>query len=248
MAQKCAAITTFKKMSAAAKRTSGATTGQAAKRARSSAMVPAKARGLKGSAKGKYQTVDAGVEMKNFDTAVSFTVDATGEVPATGQWSLIPQGTTGTTRIGRKVVVKSIHFRGILALNPASSATASDTVQLSIVLDTECPGAAASVTDVYTSTNLPIAVRNRFNQTRFQVLKTVIVDMEPAAGATTAYNNSVRHFDAYVKCNIPLEFSGATGAITEIGGNNIFVIAGTSGGTDDLVSCTATARLNFQDL
>jgi len=54
-------------------------------------------------------------ELKFFDTAVSFDFDSTLEVPATGQWALIPQGDTQSTRDGRLAVIKSIQFRGTVS-------------------------------------------------------------------------------------------------------------------------------------
>ena len=64
-------------------------------------------------------------EKKFFDTTVSFQVDTTAEVPATGQLNLIVQGDTESTRDGRVCHVKSIHFRGLAQFAPGAAATAS---------------------------------------------------------------------------------------------------------------------------
>lgn len=87
-------------------------------------------------------------ELKFFDTAVSFTPDSTLEVPATGQWCLIPQGDTESTRDGRIAVIRSFQFRGTL-VGPINTSPADAYVNLWVVLDTQANGAAATAADVF---------------------------------------------------------------------------------------------------
>lgn len=188
-----------------------------------------------------------GAEMKFFDTAISFLFDSTGEVPATGQLNLIPQGTQENQRIGRKCVLRSLQARLVCQFTPAAAATAATNCILYVVLDKQCNGAAAAVTDVFTSSSLLTAMHNLSNSQRFVILKKVKMLFEPKAGATTAYNNTVKAVEFYKKCNIPLEFSSTTGAITEIRSNNVFLLAGTDGGSDDTVTCVGTVRVRFSD-
>lgn len=186
-------------------------------------------------------------ELKFFDTALAWNFDSTGEVPATGQLALIPQGVTESTRIGRACVVKSIQIRGNFVFQPTTAASAATTVILLVVQDTQCNGAAAAVTDVLNSANMSTALINIDNSQRFKILKRITVSMNASAGVTTAYNNVVRHVDMYKKCYIPLDFSSTTGALTEIRSNNIFLLAGSDGASDDLVSFGGYARLRFSD-
>ena len=53
----------------------------------------------------------------------------------------------------------------------------------------------------------------------------------------------------YKRVNIDMEYdnSAATGAITTITSNNIFLLAGTAGSSDDLISVGGTCRLRFTD-
>jgi len=187
----------------------------------------------------------AGNELKFFDTALSFTTDATGEVPATGQLTLIPQGVTESTRVGRKCVIKSIQLRAILT--KAESAINVTTVYIYVVLDKQANGAAAAVTDVVTSSNLAVGLINMANSERFVILKRIVVKCVPGAGATTAFGNWSQAVDYYKKCNIPVEFSSTTGAITEIKSNNIFLLAGEDSQGDDAITCIGNARLRFSD-
>ncbi len=191
-------------------------------------------------------------ELKFFDTALSFQVDTSLEVPATGQLSLIPQGVTESERVGRKCVIKSIQIEGIAALTPAASATTAVLSYIWIVLDKQANGAVATASGaggVFTSTVAGSALRELSNQTRFRILKKIVIPNAPMAGVSAAFNSAVKSISCYLKCNIPLEFNAATGAITEIRSNNIFLLAGSAGSgvQDDLVTVTGNARLRFAD-
>jgi len=184
-------------------------------------------------------------ELKFFDTALAWDYDTQGEVPATGQLSLIPQGDTQSTRIGRKCTIKSIQIRGYNYFVPTTTATASALVNMYLVLDTQCNGAAADATDVFAgSYQITTAMLNLANSSRFRILKRWVVPFNSNAGASTAYNNVVKPLEFSMKCNIPLEFSGTTGALTEIRSNNIFLVAGAVL-QDDKVSFAGTCRLRF---
>jgi len=179
---------------------------------------------------------------------MSTTLDATGEVLSGGQLNLIPQGTAQSERVGRLVVVKSILFHGILTYAPGAAANAADGIFMYVVLDRQANKAVAAVADVFTSTDLSVALPNLDNERRFKILKRVFVPFNPGAGVTTAYNYTVRLLDYYVKCNIPLEFdnSATTGAIGTITSNNIFVIGG-SKNSDDLIGIQGTHRVRYTD-
>jgi len=189
------------------------------------------------------------VEFKNEDSAVSFNFDATGEVPATGQWIQgCVQGTGDSERIGNKITVKSIQFRGNILYSPATVATGT-IVDMYIVLDRQCNGAAAAVTDVFTSANLSVALRNTTNLSRFQILWHGQYVLQPQTNntAVTVVGAVVLPFSMYKKCNIPIKYDASAGAITDLTSNNIFLIAGSDGNSDDIVACVGTARLAFTD-
>lgn len=183
-------------------------------------------------------------ELKFFDTTNSFTFDVTGEVPATGQLALIPQGDTESTRDGRLAVIKSIQIRGSLIFNPGAQATAATSTFLYLILDTQANGAAAAATDVFTSADFWSNMINLNNSGRFRILKKWVHTFNPPAGATTAYNVQIKQLEYYKRCNIKMDWSSTTGAITEIRSNNIFLMAGAVN-SDDLVTFAGTTRLRF---
>jgi len=187
-----------------------------------------------------------GSELKFFDTTNSFTVDSTGEVPVTGQFCLIPQGVTESSRVGRKCVIKSIQGKWNLTYTPGAGASAATIIAISLVQDTQCNGAAAAITDVYTGNEISQAHRNLANSQRFKVLKKWTIPFVAQSGVTTAYNQVQKHIEFYKKLSVPLEFSSTTGAITELKTNNIFLLA-SAFSSDDLVSVAGTTRLRFSD-
>lgn len=187
----------------------------------------------------------AGEELKFFDTAHTFSFDSTPEVPAGGQLCLIPQGVTESTRVGRKCTVRSISMKGTLTYNPGTSTAGATTIWLTLVLDKQCNGAAATNGDVYVG-NPMNNFRNMANISRFTVLKRIIIDFNSTAGVSGAYSASQKTFGFTKKCNIPLEFSSTTGALTELKTNNLFLLANSYPG-DDLVTIAGVTRIRFSD-
>lgn len=190
-------------------------------------------------------------ELKFFDTDLTFAVDNTAEVPATGQLTLIPQGDTQSTRDGRAAYIKSIRVHGTVTAVPAAAANLASTAIVYVILDTQCNGAAATAsgdTGVVTSADLTVANMNLANGDRFKILKKFVWTFNSLAGVTTAYGNVQRHFDWYKKCNITINYDNAagTGAITTIRSNNIFLLAG-SAGSDDVINVAGSCRLRFTD-
>lgn len=192
---------------------------------------------------GRYN--GCGAEMKFFDTAISFACDNTAEVPATGQLCLIPQGDTSSTRDGRQATIRSIQLRLMGNFAPGAAATPFTIIKLFVILDKQCNGAAATQTDIFTSSAVNTAMFNLDNSDRFVILKQWTKVLNPLAGATTAYNAVTFAIEWYKKVNIPIIWNSTAGAITEIRSNNIFLYAGAYN-SDDTVTITGTCRLRFQ--
>lgn len=183
-------------------------------------------------------------EKKFFDTALSFAIDATGEVPATGQLALIPQGDTETTRDGRQCTIKSITIRGVFEYVPGAGSLGQHIVYMCLVQDTQTNGAAAAITDVFSSNNMSTNMHNLANSSRFIIIKRWEVQVRSNAGVATAYSGDAKQIKYHKRCNIPMEYSSTAGAITEIKSNNLFLVAGSYFG-DDLTTFNGTCRLRF---
>jgi len=188
-------------------------------------------------------------EKKFKDTALSFNFDSTSETASTagtGQLDLIAQGDTENTRDGRQCTIKSVQIKGTVLLAPLASASAAVVTTMMLIQDTQTNGTQATFSDIFTSTASNLALVNLSNSSRFRILKKWTHTFNPASGVSGAYNDSVRNIDYFKKCNIPLEFSSTTGAITELKSNHIFLAYGAAGsGSDDTVAFAGSARLRF---
>lgn len=207
---------------------------------------------------GRYNQPGGGSEIKFLDTAMSqagFASDTDLAIPGTGgQICLIPQGVTQSTRVGRCASVKSIQFRGVIALESTNGGSISlktdDVFYMILVLDKQANGAAAAATDVFTTATAKQRMINLANSSRFQVLKTITKRLtagnETDVGVTSQPADAQVPVEFYHRCNIPLEFSSTTGAITEIKSNNLFwFIAGATSGTWQQL--LGTTRIRFSD-
>lgn len=190
-----------------------------------------------------------GDEMKFFDTSNSFSIDATAEVPATGQLNLIPQGNTESQRIGRRCQLRSIQIRWEARYTPGASTTGIVQCYIYLIQDTQANGAAAAYTDVFQNVNIGYALRNMSNSDRFRILKKWILTFNATAGVQTAFASSIKAINYYRKLQIPLEFQTATtdGSISTIKTNNLFLIAGSSSLEDDIVTVNGTTRVRYTD-
>lgn len=185
-------------------------------------------------------------ELKFFDTALAFNFDLTGEVPATGQLALIPQGDTESTRDGRVAYIKSVQIRGNIIFNAVAGGqtVSSSAVYLYLVLDTQCNGAAAAITDVFTSNVMGSNMLNLNNSSRFRIIKKWEITLNSMAGVSTNWGVITKLVNFYKRCNIKMDWSSTTGAITEIRSNNLFLCAGALN-NDDIAVFDGTCRLRF---
>lgn len=187
-------------------------------------------------------------ELKFFDTTIAFTADATGEIPATGQLNLIPQGVGDNNRVGRMCTLSSLRMQLEVIFTPGAAATASTTLYLYLIQDKQNNGTAPAVTVPLTTATLRDALPNLENSHRFRIHKRWAIALDAKAGVSTAYNNATKMIDYYTKLAVPLEFdsSVSTGAITSIRSNNMFLVAGSSN-SDDTINVNGICRVRFSD-
>lgn len=189
-------------------------------------------------------------ELKFFDVDVNDgVVSNTGTV--FDSVCKIAQGVTEVQRVGRKCTLKTIQFRWrviLPALDNVPAPLPADAVRFIVFLDKQCNGAIAGVTQILHTANYK-AFYNLVNQGRFKILHDQMTTMNygglasEAAGQLTAL---VVQKDFYWEkaVNIPLEFDGATGALTEIRSNNIGVLLISTQGT---LNFESKVRLRFSD-
>lgn len=202
---------------------------------------------------GRY--APAGSELKFYDKVISnFTPTSVGNV-VENTINDVAQGVTESQRIGRKMVIRSIHLRAQLLLQTGSiAASTADSIRILLVLDKQANGAAATVADLLENiqgTGNPgmDSFRNLENSGRFRVLKDFDCALSAGAGAWDGTNDQFAEVSKYISwnipCNIPIEFSSTTGAITEMRSNNVAIMAiAKSGG---VININGQTRIRYSD-
>lgn len=209
-------------------------------------------RSLKGYARieGMYGRMN---EIKFFDTGITFQPNATDASMVYSANNLlgIAQGTTQSTRIGRKIVITEIDFKAVLdgvAVNPYNY------FMFSIVLDMQANGANPAFLDIYDAggagilpTNLGSSnvMRNMANTQRFKVLKQWRGVMNASASNGAVGLERVKSIKWFKKCRIPVEYSSTTGALTEIKSNNL-VLVGCAWPQNECI-ITGRMRIKYSD-
>ncbi len=168
-------------------------------------------------------------ELKFFDTTqtvLNFFTTGTVNVSL----NLIPQGTTESTRLGRKCIIKSIQLR--LQLNhvrlQSSEVATGDTMRVILLLDRQANGVVPSVASVLETTNYQ-SFYNLANNQRFAILFDKIYDFHHPSGAgdgsaANDWSGQQKTILFAKALHVPIEFSGTAGAIAEIASNNLVIL------------------------
>lgn len=214
--------------------------------------VPRKRINLRtGGFAGRYAPGVRSAEKKFLDTEIDdATVSSTGTIQGTGSVLLLVQGVGPTQRVGRKVTVTDVNWRVNYELPNADSVVApkaGDIVRAIMYLDTQTNGATATVTDVLEDAEYK-SYRNLENQGRFKILfdKTIAMNYMATNGNGADNNYSERNYwtTFYKKCSIPIEYTGATGAIAEMTSNNIGILYISKNG---VAAMESTIRIRYTD-
>lgn len=178
-------------------------------------------------------------ELKNADNTVIWP--AFGAV--FGSFSLLnglAQGTSATTRIGRKIVMKSVYVRGPVQMAPTG--TGSSPLRMLIIYDKQTNGAVPLATDVLLVDGIGNP-NNLNNSRRFVTLADIVVPCIGTAGPQSTY------FVFYKKLNLVTEFNnGTNGTVSDIQTGSVYALTYTTGsiGTASLQYGTI-ARIRFSD-
>jgi len=175
----------------------------------------------------------SGIEKKNIDdTAPKITTAAT-------TWTInvlndVGQGTTATTRIGRKILMKSLLLQGWV------SSTAP--IRILIIYDRQPNGALPAATDVLTSNTL-MAAMNLDNRDRFICL----ADIFPGDDSENLTGNFPTGFGwkRFIKMNLETIYGGVAGTIADINTGSLLIMTNCYGGT--VTGETGLQRLRFVD-
>lgn len=205
----------------------------------------------------KARRVFDGSEKKFKDTAISFTtVGTTGTVLSTSL-NLVDQGNAQNEMIGRSITVKDVSIKALVRQDSETSTNASivtaagnltpESVRLYIVLDRQCNGAAATVSQILEDTDI-ISFYNLENSKRFKIL-TILQAELPLAGVGlthdgTNFNICTQAQDIFLSkhffLNEKIEFANMAGgsrALTEVTSSNLLCFA---------ISTTGSCRVRYR--
>ncbi len=190
------------------------------------------------------------VEKKFLDNDVDDSIVATTAeiIPSL---NLIPQDLTGSGRVGRKVILKSVLIRYLISLpaqNDQTSIKSGDTVRVIVYLDKQCNGAAATGGEIIRVSTEYQSYRLLSNSARFEIFLDTFHDinyLNGAGDAATVHQGGIKQHHSFIKkCNIPIEFSGITGVIGEIQSNNVGIMLISLAG---IAGFNGTARIRYED-
>lgn len=207
-----------------------------------------------------------GIERKFYDTSLSATTiaaatDATGgeyDPSATSMISTPAQGDAEQNRDGKKIMIDAVQVKGIVDLQPGTNLTAltaSTTVYLALVLDTQSNAAQMNSEDCFKNTVATAGgaaepMRNLLFGSRFRVLKSeqFVLNHTNATwdGTNIEAGGDRRIFDWYVpfKGGLPVNFNaGTTASIANVVDNSLHLIAFASAAT---LLLTYNARIRFR--
>lgn len=150
-------------------------------------------------------------------------------------WPLegISQGTGFNQRIGRKINIKSLQFKGAIDLDysyPNDNDKGGDIdMRIMLVLDSQANGTRASVKDILQNTSgsdgaisggLAIyQLSSVANQQRFRIL----YDKHHKINQSNDYNSRIP-IKLFKKCNFGMEYGGTDGNTNEIKTNNLILM------------------------
>ncbi len=162
------------------------------------------------------------------------------------------QGTTKTTRVGNRIVVKSIFIRGKLAflgfLGAGGLNTRSNRARIIILIDHQCNGLLPVAADILEDPTLLDSFRDTDNSSRFTVLYDKVIVSHPQVQMDSAGNyatfDRIHSFSFYKKLNMLCRYDGTTSDIANLTDNSITCFAMIN---KTLCACTFTftSRMRF---
>lgn len=120
-------------------------------------------------------------------------------------------------------------------------------MRIIVYVDKQANGATAAITDILKTASLS-SYRNLDQVDRFIILDDQVVALEQQVvnSASSVTGDCAKQWKVSKKCNIPIHFNAAAGAITELRSNNVGVAFITTT-TQANFAFQGTARVKFTD-
>jgi len=184
------------------------------------------------------QAPTKGPEQKSFDTKGSFTANAFSAWSSIQVLNTMVNGTGAADRIGRRVTITKIMWRGIMI---AASSSGPSQMRVLIVFDKQPNGALAAKTDIVLTDDFTSYLALR-NSQRFVVVCDEITD----STQSSALNISDKRF---IKCNLETTYTTTLGTIADIETGALLMMVAHNGGfsLNSTSNFDATVRIRFTD-
>ena len=172
---------------------------------------------------------------------MDFSSDISGPV-LRSSINLIANGTGAKQRIGRKIVIRSVHVRG--TYTGGGSGFPNNTIRLILGVDKQTNGVITQREELLDVSGEGVNMFKRLsNVNRFETLFDRRHDVNALAGTNAGGIPRNMKFEMHKKCYVPVEFDGTTGLVSEIASNNIFL----DFITDNSVFVDGRFRIRFTD-
>ena len=190
-------------------------------------------------------------EVKFLDTLIAYEdINVTIQVDPI---LTIPRGNDQTNRIGRKINVTKVSWKGSIILSGTQNfINTTCTVKLMIVLDTQTNGLTFTANDLLTSNSI-LSFNNLSNSGRFKILYAKYITLKSAGGSGNeaigiTYGECDYWFNANINCNHTIEYDSSTntGQVSTVKSNNMYVV--TQATQPDLCDISSRVRVRFTDL
>lgn len=165
----------------------------------------------------------------------------------------VPKGQGPSTRQGRQILVRSLHFRGHLKYLTKDDNTATGdpiSVRLVVVQDTQTNGASYTPSDLFLNEAVgpisPFSYRNLCFSNRFKILATRRFELVPKGitgaidGINYAYCGDSVYFEIDLDMNTIVHHTGTSANITDIQDHSYHLYC------DSTNSSTVNLRINLQ--
>jgi len=167
------------------------------------------------------RNMPAGAELKDLTTNNSGKITAGTAANVLTLLNGCAQGTTASTRLGRRILMKSLLIRWHFAINTTTAG--NDSIRVLIIYDSQTNGTAPAATDVLLTDEFGSPM-NLSNSRRFKVLIDELVPCIGTAGPGSACGTR------YVKGEWPVEFNtGSAGTVGDIQSGSIYMLTSQGG-------------------
>lgn len=186
-------------------------------------------------------------ELKSIDTTITLNNFGSG----VGKVYINPviQGTTGTTRTGRNIVIDHIELKFMVTvpINPAASVPDGDAYRFHVIQDNECIGTTYATGDLWQSAATIGYQKNMDNKARFKILyDSGVKSINPTVVAAVNGNQYVGHTVTVRGANMAHYYNaGNAGTVADCEKGALFFVCGSFQG---YASFSGVARVYFRDV